>query len=226
MKYPLHAYIPGRNTESAITRVTEHCRAIRTKHQGQLANVHTRRARVKQQHVIGGIQLAIDLSTAFDMVPRDKLLQALIRAGSSDILANAVLDLHQVCRYSIQHRGRVRHICMRRGVRQGCTLAPLLWAVYSAYITHHIAEELTMSWVSEHLTLHADDTHASWTVESLESLKLALKPIPYLPGLRNASQPVEVRSNYWNQGSFLYSFHGIPHTRPVRQQTSCTRPSA
>ena len=114
------------------------------------------------------------------MVPRDKLLQALIWAGSSDILANAVLDLHQVCRYSIQHRGRVRHICMRRGVRQGCTLAPLLWAVYSAYITHHIAEELTMSWVSEHLTLYADDTHASWTVESLESLKLALKSIPVI----------------------------------------------
>ena len=179
-QYPLHAYIPGRNTDSAISRVTEHCRAIRAKHQGQLANVHTRRARVVQKNVIGGLQLAIDLSTAFDMVPRDKLLQALIWAGSSDILANAVLDLHQVCRYSIQHRGRVRHICMRRGVRQGCTLAPLLWAVYSAYITHHIAEELTMSWVSDHLTLYADDTHASWTVESLESLKLALKSIPVI----------------------------------------------
>ena len=180
LAYPLHAYLPGRSTESAITRVTDHCRAICTMHQGQIANVHTRRAKIKQQHVIGGIQLAIDLSTAFDMVPRDKLLQALIWAGSSDILANAVLDLHQVCRYSIQHRGRVRHICMRRGVRQGCTLAPLLWAVYSAYITHHIADELTMSWVSEHLALYADDTHASWTIESLESLKQALKSIPVI----------------------------------------------
>ena len=82
LAYPMHAYLPGRSIETAIVRVIDHCRTVRAMHRGQTANVHTRRAQIKQQHSVGGLQLAIDLTTAFDMVPRDKLFQALIWAGA------------------------------------------------------------------------------------------------------------------------------------------------
>ncbi|CAE7225720.1 unnamed protein product [Symbiodinium sp. CCMP2592] len=63
---PLFAYVPGKSTDTAISRVTAHCRQVRSMHEGQQATVHTRRAQIKQKVAIGGIQLAIDLSTAFD----------------------------------------------------------------------------------------------------------------------------------------------------------------
>ena len=177
---PLVAYLPGRSTDTAISRVAAHCRQVREMHRGQHATVHTRRANVKQKVAVGGIQLAIDLSTAFDRVPRDNPFRALLWAGASEPLAQAILDLHEVCKYSIAHRGRVQSINMRRGVRQGCTLAPLLWVVYSAYIAHHLSQELTSDWVAQHLTLYADDTHASWLVNDLADVQQALREIPII----------------------------------------------
>ncbi|CAE7364162.1 unnamed protein product [Symbiodinium sp. CCMP2592] len=177
---PLFAYVPGKSTDTAISRVTAHCRQVRSMHEGQQATVHTRRAQIKQKVAIGGIQLAIDLSTAFDRVPRERLYQALIWAGASETLARTIIDLHEVCKYSINHRGRHSHINMRRGVRQGCTLAPLLWVVYSAYVADHLGQELSHTWVSQHLTLYADDTHASWLVNSLGDLRSALQAIPVI----------------------------------------------
>ena len=180
---PLFAYLPGRSTDTAISRVAAHCRQVRDMRRGQHATVHTRRANVKQKIALGGIQLAIDLSTAFDRVPCGSLFRALLWAGASEPLAQAILDLHEVCRYcrySIAHRGRVQSINMRRGVRQGCTLAPLLWVVYSAYIAHHLSQELTSDWVAQHLTLYADDTHASWLINDLEDVQRPLQEIPII----------------------------------------------
>ena len=174
---PLFAYLPGRSTESAIARVIQHCSEVRDLHSGQVATVHTRRAHKRTSNICGGIQLAIDLSTAFDLVPREQLRNALVWAGASGSLTATILNLHDVCRYSIQHRGRIQHINMRRGVRQGCTLAPLLWVIYSAYIASHLKDELSGEWVDRHLTLYADDTHASWVVHTQTDLEQAFQSI-------------------------------------------------
>ena len=123
------------------------------------------------------MQLAIDLSTAFDMVPRDVLQHALQWSGASSALTAAILDLHSVCKYTIKHKGRSSMIHMRRGVRQGCTLAPLFWLVFSAYMTHQLTVLLPADWVREHLTLYADDTHASFETTSLADLKFAFRAI-------------------------------------------------
>ena len=60
---------------------------------------------------------------------------------------------------------------MQTGVRQGYTLAPLLWALFSVYLIHCIEEKLQSVWPRQALTLYADDTHCAWELNSLADLK-------------------------------------------------------
>ena len=66
---------------------------------------------------------------------------------------------------------------MLRAVRQGCTLAPLLWLVFSTYLRRQLTLQLPADWVHPHLTLFADDTHASFVTNSIEDLKFAFRAI-------------------------------------------------
>ena len=167
---PVFAYIPSRGTDDAIARVSDHCRRVRSSHQQQVSNVHTYRAHKPKLGAYGGLQLAIDLTTAFDTVPRDELGRALLWAGANITLIATVLDLHSVCRYTIQHKGRSKCIHMRRGVRQGCTLAPLLYVIFSAYLISKLQARLPAAWVQNHLTLYADDSHASFEISSTDDI--------------------------------------------------------
>ncbi|CAE7334464.1 unnamed protein product, partial [Symbiodinium microadriaticum] len=133
---PVFAYIPSRGTDDAIARVSDHCRRVRLIHQQQVSNVHTYRAHKPKLGAYGGLQLAIDLTTAFDTVPRDELGRALSWAG----------------------------------VRQGCTLAPLLYVIFSAYLISKLQARLPADWVRNHLTLYADDSHASFEISSTDDI--------------------------------------------------------
>ena len=174
---PVFAYLPHRGTDDAIARVAEHCRWVRERHQQNISNVHTHRLRQPKSQAYGGLQLAIDLSTAFDLVPRAEMYNALCWAGASPGLVASIMDLHSVCRYTVTHKSRASHLHMRRGVRQGCTLAPLLWVVYSAYMTYQLQKRLPAQWVADHLTLYADDTHASFKIECLNDVRFAFRAI-------------------------------------------------
>ena len=174
---PVFAYVPSRGTDDAIARVSDHCRRVRNSHQQQVSNVHTHRARRPKSGAYGGLQLAIDLTTAFDTVPRDELGRALVWAGANTSLVATILDLHSVCQYTIQHKGRTKCIHMRRGVRQGCTLAPLLYVVFSAYLISKLQARLPADWVRDHLTLYADDSHASFEIHSVKDLLQSLQII-------------------------------------------------
>ena len=167
---PVFAYIPSRGTDDAIARVSDHCRRVRLIHQQQVSNVHTYRAHKPKLGAYGGLQLAIDLTTAFDTVPRDELGRALSWAGANSTLIATILDLHSVCQYTIQHKGRSKCIHMRRGVRQGCTLAPLLYVIFSAYLISKLQARLPADWVRNHLTLYADDSHASFEISSTDDI--------------------------------------------------------
>ena len=114
----------------------------------------------------GGIQLAVDMSTAFDRVPRRALRQGLVWAGASAQLIEVIDKLHDQCDYHIQHAGFRGTVNMRRGIRQGCTLAPVLFAIFSCFLADLIGKRTDYVWMQHSLTLHADDTHASWTVHS------------------------------------------------------------
>ena len=59
---------------------------------------------------------------------------------------------------------------MKRGVKQGFALAPLLWAINSTYLAHLIGPLTDYDWMLRCMTLYADDTHVIWDVQHVSDL--------------------------------------------------------
>ena len=170
-RFPQFVHLPHRTTMDAIHRVVQqHCRAVRLQHEQQVTTVHTRRQGLHRVDCGGGAQLALDMTTAFDRVPRGTLVDALSWAGATEQMIHIILQLHNHCTYVIQHGPHVGRVNIMRGVKQGCTLAPLLWAIYSTYLAHLIGNATDYDWMLRCMTLYADDTHVHWSVSCTRDL--------------------------------------------------------
>ena len=153
--FPQVFYLAGRSTEDAIHRVLEHCRAVRRIHEQAARTVYSKQAGIKLQSIGGGAQRTLDMSTAFDRVPRSSLTEALRWAGASA----QTMQLHEQCRYVIRHGAHVSFLSMKRGVKQGCTLAPLLCVMYSLHVAHHIGMATNYDWMLSNLMMLASGLH-------------------------------------------------------------------
>ena len=142
---PQYAYIPERAIDEAIARVSQHCRKIRDALSSSVLSVHARRAGQQQARCLGGAMLGIDLSRAFDSITRAALQRSLQHAGAPEPLQQAVLQLHEHCRYRVRHKGHTGSFAMEVGVRQGCVLSPYLYALFSCLIYDEIAARTSHS---------------------------------------------------------------------------------
>ena len=105
----------------------------------------------------GCIIVSLDLSNAFDKVNRAKLVEALYRVGLSESLAGAIRAWYQHPDYILRIGELFRKVATTRGVRQGCTLAPLLWVIYLYCIIDDLCvAHPSVDWLSL-LTAYADD---------------------------------------------------------------------
>ena len=111
--------------------------------------------------------LKLHMSTAFDLLPRHTLVSALEWIGCSSELIHLIIQWHESCNYHIRHGSASQPVPLLRGIRQGCCLAPLLWAVYSIFLSAEIARDVGAAWLDSSFTLFADDSHASWRLGSL-----------------------------------------------------------
>ena len=66
---------------------------------------------------------------------------------------------------------------MKRGVRQGRTLAPVLFSAFTAYYLHLLEARTSKQWVSPNATLFADDSHLAWDIESVTDLNQTQRTI-------------------------------------------------
>ena len=173
--YPQFAYLEGRSTSDAIQRVVTHCDRIRGKLSNDKHNLRHRKAGNKRLKYQGGAQLTLDMSAAFDRLPRHALEDSLRWAGADEETISILIDMHCACHYKIVHEGFVAYIDMRNGVRQGCTVAPILWATYSVYLLHLIEDRLNSSWPKESMTLYADDTHCAWDLCTIQDLRFFVR---------------------------------------------------
>ena len=168
---PQYAYSKGKAIDEAILRVSEHCRKIRDSLKQSTVSVHAKRAGRSASSCQGGIMLSLDLSKAFDCVPRWALLAALAHVGVEAELQAAVLSIHERCRYHIQHGRHKGSFAIRRGIRQGCALSPCLYSIFTVWLFDQLAARTDPNWAASCATLFADDTHLHWAVHSLSDLE-------------------------------------------------------
>ena len=171
-----YAYVRGRSTVEAIARVAAHCSSVRRLVKQQPMTIHDKFAGAVSKDCVGGAQLSIDLSKAFDLLPRSVLQEIL---STTDLTADEqalIMQWRQQGRYRIRSRGsaEAQHIDLQCGVRQGDVLSPYLWGLFTAYLAKALDAENGSGWTASSGTLYADDMHyrlESSKVEHLQKMR-------------------------------------------------------
>ena len=170
---PQHAYLAQRSTASPIGKVMSHCHQIRQLLQSQKLNIHSSRDGQRNSDLVGGLILSVDLSRAFDSLPFWLLRQSLDQAGVPGSLRELILSFHAHVRFKVANSDV--SVLAGRGIRQGCPLAPQLWAIASGCITQMIAARTSPDFSRQGLTLYADDNLGSWLIQDLPCLCRGLR---------------------------------------------------
>ena len=114
--------------------------------------------------------LSLDLSRAFDTLTRSALESSLQAADVPGDLCQAILQIHNQCRYTGRHHAHEGTFPMEVGVRQGCALSPLLYTLYTVHLMERIAARTSAEWVRAFFTVFADDKHLAWRIETVADL--------------------------------------------------------
>ena len=176
-RFPLHGYLPSRGTHTALRRVFQHCEDVRKLCLESAASIHDMKAGKFKPRCVGGLQVFIDLSKAFDVLPRSKLYDALIQSGAPRAEIELIMLWHVRAHYFLNDDRNSPGIATSRGVRQGCKAAPTLWLAFSALICELLDKRLYPGWCGEHLVIYADDHHVSFCFRTLSELEAALHAI-------------------------------------------------
>ena len=175
-RYPQFAYAQGRQTSDALDRVISHCCKIRNLLQGKHRSAFQPRSSASVNGLIGGLQVSIDLTKAYDRLPRDVLQRALEHIQTPDSLIALILYIHDNARVCIRRHDQSVEIGMGRGVRQGCGLSPLLWIAFTLLLHDSMSAHIPLS----SQTSYADDFHLMWEFSSAQEFKQACTILPKL----------------------------------------------
>ena len=176
-QFPMHAYVAGRCTTTALSVVFQHCMEVRSL---CLDNQDTLRRRYegwRPQELVGGLQVCLDLSSAFDKVPWRHIDTALEMAHVPDELRHVLMNWLEASRYEVSIAAEAGAIAVERGVKQGCRASPLLFLAYMCLVSSRIDTRLRPGWSAEHMTVYADDTHVRWCIRSPQDLAQATKEL-------------------------------------------------
>ena len=171
---PQFAYMMGRQVNDALDRVISHCFSVRELLKGGSRSVFRLQEGRRDPLLRGGMQLSLDLSKAYDKLPRCFLLQTLERVGAPAELISLIMYIHDNAIIVITKSAESAHIRMGRGIRQGCGLSPMLWLGF----TLSLFDKLHAVLPDNTLTGYADDFHALWQFEHPRDFRNAIGHIP------------------------------------------------
>ena len=112
---PQFSYIAGRSTEDALRRVFYHCAEARQLREAHARNPHQRFAGLRMPSWQGGVQICLDLASAFDTVPHGLVREALCEAGVAEGPASLLFAWLSSCSYDLHLSGLSASIPARRG---------------------------------------------------------------------------------------------------------------
>lgn len=98
-----------------------------TKENGCFANTRLLSAAIGEAKASGGVFTVLDISKAFDTIPHQAINLALKQKGISATVAKYIISMYSGCRTAIKTRDGELPIELRRGVKQGDPLSPLLF---------------------------------------------------------------------------------------------------
>ena len=102
-------------------------------------------------------------------------------------MARLILQVHVQTTCRVRHAGHEGSCDMSRGLRQGCPLAPILYAAWSGRVCRILMSKLGQPWCSSHLSMFADDILGFWEITSAYSLKRATCELSVLLQVLSAS---------------------------------------
>ncbi|CAE7236597.1 unnamed protein product [Symbiodinium necroappetens] len=178
--FPQFAYQQGRSQFAALRRVYQHCSSVRVQLQQHTRNPHQRFAGTKAVPLYGALMLTVDLAQAFDRMPRSKLYQGLCRLELPQDLIHILMAWHSSIHYNIHHHQNTCSFRASQGIRQGCSVAPLLWLVFTHEVCCALADKVGRSTLLRILTMFADDFLLADSFTSLAELEHLLNIVAVL----------------------------------------------
>ena len=174
-RWPQFAYIPHKSTRDALLRAAAHCRDVRLLLEAQGRTIHATTKSQPRLSCVGGIQLCLDLTRAFDALPRPVLCEALSRVKLTPQLQSILLAWHIDTHYYIDINNTSRCIPVSRGVRQGCSSAPFFGGTTMVLLLDDLQKTIPLPWIREHITIYADDLHIFCIFQDETELQDALR---------------------------------------------------
>ena len=139
LSFPQFAYLAGRSTEDAIHRIVEHCRTVRLIHSQSTGTVYTKKAVGHPYLVVLNWPWTCPLPSIRSLactfiMPWHGLAQPPKPFRTSSCYTSDV----STSQYIIEHGPYSGSLAMKRGVKQGCSLAPMLLGhIQCLYNTSH-----------------------------------------------------------------------------------------
>ena len=177
---PIFAYVPARGTLEALFYVCQHCRDVRSLCESASPS-YWRRQQQAPPTLCGGIILSLDMSQAFDRLPRSHLRRGFDMLHVPEHLSQFFIRWLDEATYHFEHRRMPCSVPTSQGVRQGCKASPMEWTIFLVVLLRHLNAALdsstTADWVKKHLITYADDLLARWVVHSKSDVDHALQQI-------------------------------------------------
>ena len=171
---PQFAYLAQRQAADALDRAFAHCCRIRERLKGLGRSVFKLRAGTRESLLEGGLTLSLDLSKAYDRLPRSCLLESLQLMDVPADLLSVIMHIHDTAYVVLRRHDLESQAPLGQGIRQGCGLSPLLWIGYTLLIFHRLQPLVP----PQSLTGYADDFLVNWEVSSPRDFTNACNAIP------------------------------------------------
>ena len=192
-EYPQYAYRQGASTSDPILRASLHCNRVRQYLASCATDLTSKILYQAQPELCGGVMASLDLRKAFDALPFSEMHLALLETNMPNEIAALIMDVHVRTMLHIRHGGECGNTRMTRGLRQGCPIAPMIYAAWTCRLCTLINKALGKHRTSEHLSMYADDKRGFWRVHSVASFRKALYQLQVVTQtLRDAKMEVNV----------------------------------